>query len=139
MYTKRVFLADHSEAFADTSTLLSCILTGNLRDRRQGRRLEQLEALVSMTGKSSSELCACAGFGNLNKEIVHKAARGDYDLVIKHSENKMMGRYLSKHCPCPVWLLSPEDYTESGDLDIYNAPLIVSKASKSEPVADGHP
>jgi len=121
-----------SEVFADTSTLLSLILTGDLRDRRLDHRLEQLEALVSMTGISSSELRTRAAFGNRNKEIVHEAARGDYHLVIKHSENKTKDRHLSKHCPCPVWLLTPEDYTESGELDVYNAPLLVSTARMRE-------
>lgn len=128
-----------SDVFADTSTLLSCILTGNLRDRRLDRRLEQLEALVSMTGKTSTELRARTAFGDRNWEIVREAAQGDYDLVIKHSEKKSTDRHLSKHCQCPIWLLTPEDYTESGELDVYNAPLIISTASKLEPVADAHP
>ena len=136
-YQLQLMLLDvSSEVVEDTSTLLSCVLTSDLRDRRQARRLEQLEALASMTGIAPRALRRRAAFGNRHKEIVYEAARGDYHLVIKRSENKSMDRYLSKHCPCPVWLLTPEDYAESGELDVYNASAMVASAAGFEPSDD---
>ncbi len=96
--------------------LVTSIPPGDLKNIVVEDRLEQLETLVSRMGSDGAELRSQVRFGGQGKEIVRAAAEGGYDLVIKSPEKGGVDRYLMRHCHCPVWLLTPEEYDASGQL-----------------------
>lgn len=100
---------------------------GVLRDRTLRNRLRNLEALVSMIERRSCTLQARTSFGNRAKEIVSEAARGNHDLVIKRREKGSTDQRVMRDCQCPVWVLGPEDFTESGQIIAANAPRLASR------------
>lgn len=97
-----------------------------LKLRAINKRLDLLEALVSMIKRRSCKLGARASFGNRATEIAREAAEGNYDLVIKSSERGLTDSRLLRKCTCPVWVLEPDDYTQCGQLKASNAPRSVA-------------
>lgn len=102
--------------------MITSMLASQLRDRALRNRLAQLEALISMIEHRSFKLRARTSFGNRATEIVTEATKGDYDLVIKRCEKGSTDRRVLKNCHRPVWVLKPEDYTESGQIIVSRLP-----------------
>ena len=118
-------LLDVIDSLPRTSRMLvTSVPTGDLKDSLVNSRRQQLETLVSRIGSASVELLPRVRFGNRAKQIVCEAKAGDYDLVIKSPENGSRDRYLLKNCPCPVWLLKPDDYDEVGQLLTSHCPQL---------------
>ena len=107
--------------------LITSMPFSDLRDRALRNRLGQLEALISIINHRSCKLRARTSFGNRAKEIVTEAARGNYDLVIKRCEKSSSDKRVLRNCQCTVWVLKPEDYTESGQIIVSNLPQIASR------------
>lgn len=99
----------------------------NLKDCTLRHRQKHLEALVSMIGPRTCKLRARTSFGNRAKEIVSETAQGIYELVIKRPEKGSTDRRVLDKCRYPVWVLKPEDYTESGQIIASNAPRIAPR------------
>lgn len=106
--------------------MIAAIAPGELRERTLRTRLRQLEALVAMIRHDSCRLRARTSFGKRANEIVSEANQGNYDLVIKRRENGSTDSRVSRDCLCPVWVLQPEDFTDSGAIIAANAPRIVT-------------
>ena len=111
-----------SDRFMITSMPLN-----DLRDRTLRNRLGRLEALISMIDSRSCKLRARTSLGKRAQEIISEAAQGNYDLVIKRREKGSTDKRVSRECQCPVWVLGPEDYTESGQIIASNSPRIASR------------
>lgn len=94
--------------------MITSVPLNELRDKTVRKRHAHLEALVSMIGQGSCKLRAHTAFGNRAKEIVTEATQGNYDLVIKRCEKGPTDKQVAKNCNCPVWVLRPDDYMESG-------------------------
>lgn len=107
--------------------MITCMPINELKNRTLQNRLVQLEALISIIESRSRKLRARTSFGNRAKEIVSEATQGNYDLVIKRSEKGSTDRRVLGNCLCPVWVLKPEDYTESGQIMVSNLPQITSR------------
>ena len=107
--------------------LITSMLPSDLRDRALRSRLGQLEALISMINHRSCKLRARTSFGDRAKEIVTEATKGNYDLVIKRCEKGSSDKRVLRNCQCPVWVLKPEDYTESGQIIVSKMPQIASR------------
>lgn len=99
----------------------------SLKDLTLRNRHRHLEALISIIGPRSFELRARTSFGNRAREIVSEATQGNHDLVIKRCEKGSTDKRVLRDCLCPVWVLSPEDYNESGQIIASNAPRIGSR------------
>ena len=108
--------------------LITSVPINDLRDRALRKRLGQLEALISMIKRRSCKLKARTSFGNRAKEIVTEATTGNYDLVIKRCEIGSTDKRALRNCQCPVWVLKPEDYTESGQIIVSKLPQIASRS-----------
>ena len=107
--------------------LITSMPFSDLRDRVLRKRLGQLEALISMINHRSCKLRARTSFGDRAKEIVTEAREGNYDLVIKRCEKGSSDKRVLRNCQCPVWVLKPEDYTESGQIIVSKMPQIASR------------
>ena len=99
----------------------------SLEDLTLRNKHRHLEALISIVGPRSFKLRARTSFGNRAKEIVSEATPGNYDLVIKRCEEGSTDKRVLRDCQCPVWVLRPEDYKESGQIIASNAPRIGSR------------
>lgn len=127
-YQLELTLFDITQAIAPPARLMiTCMPINELKNRTLQNRLVQLEALISIIESRSRKLRARTSFGNRAKEIVSEATQGNYDLVIKRSEKGSTDRRALGNCLCPVWVLKPEDYTESGQIMVSNLPQITSR------------
>ena len=107
--------------------MITSMPPSDLRDRALRNRLGHLEALISMIKRRSCKLRARTSFGNRAKEIVTEATKGNYDLVIKRYERGSADKRVLRNCQCPVWVLKPEDYTESGQIIVSDLPKFAPK------------
>lgn len=127
-YPLDLTLFDIAQSVAGPSRLMITSLPlNNLRDRTLRNRQARLEAFISMINSRSCKLRARTSFGIRAKEIISEAAKGDYDLVIKRREKGSTDKRVSRDCQCPVWVIGPEDYTESGQIAVSILPRVASR------------
>ena len=127
-YQLELTLFDIVQAISRPARLMiTSMPISDLRDRALRNRLGQLEALISMIKRRSCKLRARTAFGNRAKEIVTEATKNNYDLVIKRCEKGSTDKRVLRNCQCPVWVLKPEDYTESGQIIFSKLPHIASR------------
>lgn len=127
-YQMELTLFDIVQTIARPARLMiTSMPLSDLRDRALRNRLGHIEALISMIKRRSCKLRARTSFGNRAKEIVTEATKGNYDLVIKHCEKGSTDKRMLRNCQCPVWVLKPEDYTESGQIIVSKLPQIASR------------
>ena len=127
-YKLELTLFEIADSIAPSARLMvTSMPLNNLKDLTLKNRHRHLEALISIIGPRSFKLRARTSFGKRAKEIVSEAAQGNHDLVIKRCENGSTDKRVLRDCQCPVWVLRPEDYKESGQIIASNAPRISSR------------
>lgn len=127
-YRLELTLFEIADRIAPSARLMVTSMPLNsLEDLTLRNRHRHLEALISIIGPRSFKLLARTSFGNRAKEIVSEATQGNHDLVIKRCEEGSADKRVLRDCQCPVWVLRPEDYEESGQIIVSNAPRIGSK------------
>ena len=127
-YQLELTLFEIADAIAPAARLMvTSMPLNNLEDLTLRNEHRHLEALVSIIGPRSFKLRARTSFGNRAKEIVSEATKGNYDLVIKRCERSLADKRVLRNCQCPVWVLKPENYTESGQIIVSDLPKFASK------------
>lgn len=107
------------DQFVTTSLPLNGPSAAELMDKIKDKRREELQNLVSPYQPpmdTSYQILAGTKF----LEVIRAVLRGNYDLVIKPSENpdwidRLFGSddmHLLRKCPCPVWLTKPKGKTK---------------------------
>ena len=126
-YNLELTLFEIADTIAPSARLMvTSMPLNNLEDLTLRNRHQHLEALISIIGPRSFKLRARTSFGNRAKKIVSEAIQCNYDLVIKRCEKGSTDKRVLRDCQCPVWVLRPEDYNESGQIIASNAPRIGS-------------
>lgn len=88
--------------------------TERLLDEEVRARGERLEALAASVRGPSLEVDTEVLRGRPDIETVRRVLRARHDLVLKHAERGDHGLFpsadmrLLRNCPCPVWLVRPE-------------------------------
>jgi hypothetical protein len=127
-YQLELTLFEIADTIAPSARLMvTSMPLNNLEELTLRNRHRRLEALVSIIGPRSFKLRARTSFGNRAKEIVSEATKGNYEFVIKRRERGSADKRVLRNCQCPVWVLKPEDYTESGQIIVSDQPKFAPK------------
>jgi hypothetical protein len=102
--------------------LVTCLSPDKLKSRALDKRLAQIETLISIIRHDSCRLRARVAFGKRGREILRETEIGGYDLVIMRNRDDATGKKIQRDSRLPVWLLTADDFTGTGEIVTANAP-----------------